>query len=160
MANSLQYLKPDDITALVAYLRRVEPRAGKPGTEVNPAPATLTASASWKPGAPDTANLGGQRLFEGVCASCHEWNGGGRQTHYASLAGSQSVSDPEGINLVKVMLTGADLRTEKGRGYMPSFRNAYSDAELASVANYVIGHFGGKTGTVTPEAVSERRRAN
>ena len=56
------------------------------------------------------------------------------------------------------MLTGADLKTAKGRGYMPSFGDAYSD-ELAAVANYVIGHFGGKSGKVTSQAVREQRTA-
>ena len=69
------------------------------------------------------------------------------------------MNDPEGVNLVRVMLTGADLKTAKGRGYMPSFGDAYSDAELAAVANYVIGHFGGKSGKVTAQAVRERRTA-
>lgn len=159
IADSLQYLTREDIAALVAYLRRVEPRTGKPGTEVDPAPARMVASAAWKPGAADQGNLAGQRIFEGVCAGCHQWNGAGRQTHYASLAGSQTVNDPEGVNLVQVMLKGADLKTSTGHGYMPSFRDAYSDAELAAVANYVIGHFGGKTGAVTAEAVRERRAA-
>jgi mono/diheme cytochrome c family protein len=57
------------------------------------------------------------------------------------------------------MLTGADLKTAKGRGYMPSFGDAYSDDELAAVANYVIGHFGGKSGKVTAQAVREQRTA-
>lgn len=159
IANSLQYLTKDDIASLVVYLRRVEPKAGKADTEVDPAPAQMIASASWRPNATELENLDGQRIFEGVCAACHQWNGGGRQTPYASLAGSQAVNDPEGVNLVRVMLTGADLRTTKGRGYMPSFADAYSDAELAAVANYVIGHFGGKPGKVTAQAVHEQRTA-
>jgi mono/diheme cytochrome c family protein len=157
IANSLQYLTNEDVESLVAYLRRVEPKAGKAGAEVNLAPAEMIASKSWKPSSSEVANLDGQRIFEGVCAACHQWNGGGRQTPYASLAGSQAANDPDGVNLVRVMLTGADLRTAKGRGYMPSFGDAYSDAELAAVANYVIGHFGGKSGDVTAQAVRERR---
>ena len=159
VANSLQYLTNDDVASLVAYLRRVEPKTGNAGTEVNPAPAQMITSASWKPNAPDPGNPIGQRIFEGVCAACHPWNGTGRQTSHASLAGSQAVNDPEGINLVRVMLTGADLKTAKGRGYMPSFGDAYSDVELAAVANYVIGQFGGKSGKVTAEMVRERRTA-
>ena len=98
----------------------------------------------------------GRRLFEGVCASCHEWNGGGRETNYAALAGSQAVNDPEGVNLVRVLLSGGDLKTSHGTAYMPSFARAYNDVELAAVSNYVIGHFGGKAGRVTPELVKER----
>ena len=36
---------------------------------------------------------------------------------------------------------------------MPSFAAAYSDAEIAAVSNYVIGHFGGKQGKVTAAEV-------
>lgn len=39
---------------------------------------------------------------------------------------------------------------------MPSFASAHDDVELAAVSNYVIGHFGGKAGHVTPELVKER----
>ena len=42
--------------------------------------------------------------------------------------------------------------------YMPPFGAAYSDAELAAVANYVIAHFGGKTGRVAPQDVAKRRQ--
>ena len=157
VADSLQYLTTDDVKALVAYLRRVEPRTGRPGSEIDPAPAAMTASAAWKPSAPDAANPEGQRLFEGVCAPCHQWNGGGRQTAYASLAGSQAVNDPEGVNLVRVMLVGADIKTSKGHGFMPAFAEAYGDDELAAVANYVIHQFGGKTGLVTAQDVHARR---
>jgi mono/diheme cytochrome c family protein len=159
VAKSLQFLTNNDVASLVAYLRRVEPKTGQAGTEVDPAPAQMVASGSWKPNTPDLTNVAGQRLFEGVCAACHQWNGGGRETRYASLAGSQAVNDPEGVNLVRVMLTGADLKTSAGRGYMPSFGDAYNDAELAAVANYVIGQFGGKPGRVTAQAVHERRVA-
>jgi mono/diheme cytochrome c family protein len=40
---------------------------------------------------------------------------------------------------------------------MPSFGKAYSDAEVAALANYVIGHFGGKRGEVTPNSVDAAR---
>ena len=33
----------------------------------------------------------------------------------------------------------------------------YSNAELTAVANYVVAHFGGKTGRVTPEDIAARR---
>jgi mono/diheme cytochrome c family protein len=162
VGNSLRYLTADDTHSLVLYLRRVEPQTGVPGTQVDPTPGSMTASSAWAPGATDAqaASSGGElgrRVFEGVCASCHEWNGGGRQTNYAALAGSQAVNDPEGVNLVRVLLSGGDLKTSHGTAYMPSFAGAYNDVELAAVSNYVIGHFGGKAGQVTPELVKERR---
>jgi len=159
VANSLQYLSPEDTAALVSYLRHVEPKAtGKAGSHVDPTPAAMAASSSWAPGAQDARNELGGRLFEGVCASCHAWNGVGRETEYAGLAGSQAVNDPKGVNLVQMLLSGGKMTTQYGSGYMPSFANAYSDAELAAVTNYVLGHFGGKTGQVTPETVRAQRR--
>jgi mono/diheme cytochrome c family protein len=99
-------------------------------------------------------------VFEGACASCHQWNGQGQQTPYASLAGSQAVNDPSGLNLVQMLLHGEDLHTAKGGAYMPAFGSAYSDQDLAAVANYVIGHFGGKTGKVTPAMVLKARSSS
>jgi len=160
VANSLQYLTAADTAALVAYLRVVEPQSGETGSQINAAPPAMVASSSWKPSGQDSDNALGRRIFEGVCASCHEWNGGGRQTNYASLAGSQTVNDPEGTNLIQVMLSGADLRTSRGTGYMPSFADAYSDAELAAVANYVIFHFGGKQGRVSAAMIRDQRVAD
>ena len=157
VGNSLQYLTADDTSALVQYLRHVEPQTGVPGTEVDPKPGAMTASSTWAPGTTDAQGELGRRLFEGVCASCHAWNGGGRETNYAALAGSQAVNDPEGVNLVRVLLSGGELKTSRGTAYMPSFARAYNDVELAAVSNYVIGHFGGKAGRVTPELVKERR---
>jgi mono/diheme cytochrome c family protein len=40
---------------------------------------------------------------------------------------------------------------------MPAFGSAYSNTEVAALANYVIAHFGGKQGEVTPDQVAERR---
>ena len=157
VGKSLQYLTADDTHSLVLYLRHVEPQTGVPGTEVDPAPGRMTASSAWAPGATDAQSELGRRLFEGVCASCHEWNGAGRETNYAALAGSQAVNDPDGVNLVRVLLSGGDLETSHGTAYMPSFARAYNDVELAAVSNYVIGHFGGKAGHVTPKLVKERR---
>jgi mono/diheme cytochrome c family protein len=157
VAKSLQYLTQADAQAVVAYLRRVEPQTGTPGMTIDPAPATMTASSAWAPGPQDPKTELGRRIFEGACASCHSWNGAGRQTDYAALAGSQAVNDPQGVNLVQVLLAGADLKTSHGSGYMPSFGGGYSDAELAAVANYVIGHFGGKAGEVTAETVRRHR---
>ena len=78
-----------------------------------------------------------------------------------AVANSRSVFDERRCHvprsLVRVVLIGADLKTAKGRGCMPSFGDAYSDAEPAPVANYAIHHFGGKSGTVTAQAVRERR---
>ena len=80
-----------------------------------------------------------------------------RETVYASLA-RRSVADPAGANVTQIMLNGAEYRIQDQKVYMPPFGPAYSDAELAAVANYVIAHFGGKTGRITPEDVAKQRQ--
>jgi mono/diheme cytochrome c family protein len=145
--NSLQYLTSEDISALVAYLRTIATQSGN--YEVNATPA---------PGSQEPEDELGRHVFEGGCANCHEYNGDGRQTVYASLSGSRSVSDPTGANVTQIMLNGAKYRIKDQTVYMPPFGPAYSDAELAAVANYVIAHFGGRAGRVTPEDVAKRRR--
>src|ERR1700723_1354193 len=137
--NSLQYLASEDIGALVAYLRPVAAQTG--GREVDAAPA---------PGAQESGGELGRHVFESGCANCHEYNGDGRQTVYASLVGSRSVADPDGGNVTQIILKGANYRIKDQNVFMPPFGPAYSDAELAAVANYVIAQFGGKTGRVTP----------
>jgi mono/diheme cytochrome c family protein len=154
--KSLQHLAPEDIRAMVAYLRQTPARPGAVVTEVNRAPAML-ASAAWGPGPSEPQASLGARIFQGACASCHQWNGQGQETAYAALAGSQAANDPDGVNLTQVVLKGASLRTPQGTAYMPAFSRAYSDQEIAAVANYVIGHFGGRAGRVTPADVARRR---
>jgi len=144
VSNSLQYLLPQDIAALVSYLRTVTPQPGEP-------------LAAARPVTEKTAGDLGSRIFEGACAGCHEGNGQGRETPYAALAGSQTVNDPNGMNLIQVLLAGATFRGKRGTIFMPNFASAYSDAELAALSNYVIAQFGGKTGQVTAEDVRKGR---
>jgi mono/diheme cytochrome c family protein len=122
---------------------------------VKPQPGESGAAGT--PAAEETAGGPGRRIFEGACAGCHEWDGRGRETRYAALAGSRMLNDPKGVNLIQVLLAGATLQVKGGAIFMPGFASAYSDAELAAVANYVIAHFGGKTGQVTAEDVRKGR---
>jgi len=147
VANSLQYLTPDDARALAAYLSVVKARPGSPGVAADPAPLKLKASFPWAPGT-QTGGLG-QHVFESSCASCHAWNGSAPTSAFAALAGSRAVSDPSGLNLVQVILSGADARIAGERVKMPAFAGGLSDAEIAAVSNYVLDQFGGLRGKVT-----------
>lgn len=41
---------------------------------------------------------------------------------------------------------------------MPAFAKAYSDVEVATLANYAVNHFGGRQGRVTPRMVRKARQ--
>jgi mono/diheme cytochrome c family protein len=97
------------------------------------------------------------KLFEGACASCHQWNGKGQQTQYASLLGTRGVNDVDGTNVTQAILLGGKMRVGDSDVFMPAFGSAYSNTEVAALANYLIAHFGGKEGKVTPDQVAKRR---
>jgi mono/diheme cytochrome c family protein len=157
--HSLQYLKPADTAALVSYLRSVPAREGNDPIDIdhNAAPALKSSDAA---PAIDTgvADAQGLKLFEGACASCHQWNGKGQETPYASLLGSRSVNDVSGGSITQVILQGVKMHIGSNDVYMPSFSSAYSDTEVAALANYVVAHFGDKAGKVTPSDVAARRK--
>ncbi len=157
VAHSLQFLKPEDTAALVTWLRTVPARTGDDPVVVDPTPRAIVASTAMAPDA-DEHQSDGRRLFEGACASCHQWSGAGQQTPYASLAGTRGVNDPDGKTVTQAILRGVKLHINDTDVYMPAFGHAYSDTEIASLANYVIYHFGGKQGTVTAEDVAKRRK--
>ncbi|WP_313687122.1 cytochrome c [Pantoea sp.] len=153
--NSLQYLTPEDNRALVKYLQHTQSAKNGDGIRVNLQPASAMKSTALLPG--DQNDSAGRQLFAGDCSGCHQWNGPGRVNQHASLAGSTTVNDPKGRSLVQVILKGAHMEVGDQQVFMPDFGNKYSDAEVASVANFVIGHFGGKQGEVTAEQVKQQR---
>lgn len=158
--HSLQYLAPEDTAALVTYLRTVPARKGRDPIAVDPKPAPALASGPLLPASsPDGAVASsGQRLFAGACASCHQWDGAGRQTAQAALLGTRGVNDLNGENVTQVILDGIDMQVAGSEIFMPKFADAYSDTEIAQLVNYVVAQFGNKTAKVTPADVARRRK--
>ena len=148
MAEAVEYslskLEPDDIKAIVTYLRGVPAQS-----EATPAAMDVAAK-------PDAL---GERLFSQACAGCHLPDGAGRQSPWAALAGSHTASDPAGTNLVQVLAKGSEIQTPQGLMFMHAFTGAYTDAELAAVGNYVQHQFGGRAGTITPSQIQQQRTA-
>lgn len=147
--HSLRYLTPEDIRAMVVYLKSVPPQAQ--GLK-RPPLKQLDAGVPQ-----DTDHPLGRKLFADSCVSCHSWDGSGRQTPYAALKGLRTVHDPDGTNLLRVLLEGDSLETASGEHFMPSFNHGYSNEELASVVNFVLEHFGAVDGTLDAEEVGKRR---
>jgi mono/diheme cytochrome c family protein len=57
------------------------------------------------------------------------------------------------------VISGANRRTASGLTFMPAFGHAYSDDEIAAVANYVTARFGAQPSNVTPKQVAALRKA-
>jgi mono/diheme cytochrome c family protein len=147
--NSLRYASTDDIHAIVAYLRTI------------PAIENAVAIAQNPPAATDAeppAGLG-EQVFAGNCANCHDWNGKGVQSPYASLLGSRTVNDPEATNLIAILLSGSSAPLPIQNAFMPPFAHGHSDDELAAVANFVNSYFGNGTSRVTAADIDKARKS-
>jgi mono/diheme cytochrome c family protein len=150
---SLSHLSPGDITAMVAYLRTVPVYAATdlevPKTEPAPAATTDDTTAG--------ADPRGKAIYEGACAGCHGWTGISPVLPFATLTGTRGVNDPTAVNVAQVIIGGAARHTADGGPGMPSFGGAYSDAEIAGVANYVTRRFGARGSSLTPAQVAKLR---
>ena len=153
---SLRHLTPPDVAALVGYLRSIPPRPAMLSGAVESNPPASAASSPWAPPAGEPESQGA-RIFAGSCASCHGWDGNGQQVANAALRGARTVNDPAGTNLVRVIMEGTKVGSAAGDIAMPGFAGSLSDPEIAAISNYVIGHFGGTTGSVTAADVKSAR---
>jgi mono/diheme cytochrome c family protein len=149
---STSSLTAADLRALITYLRTIPPR------HTSDLPAPKSAPASDSPG-PVQAGLDsrGREIFEGACVSCHEWSGVSLLTSYATLTGDRAVNDPTAINVAQIVLSGESRHTAEGVVLMPSFADAYSNTEIAAVANYVTARFGAQPSHLTAQDVAGLR---
>jgi mono/diheme cytochrome c family protein len=137
--ESLSHLKPSDISAIVTYLRSV----ASVNTSDLPKPKTEPAPSA-SPGEGLSANVGphGNAVYEGACAGCHGWTGISPVIPFATLTGTRAINDPTATNVAQVIIRGAQRHVANDAANMPAFGDAYSDEEIASVANYVTARFG------------------
>lgn len=150
--NSLSYLVPEDVNALVTYLRSIPAQATDlPRTVTTPAPASYREGV-----AVADANARGEKVFAGACASCHDWTGVSPVSGYATLTGVRAVNDPSATNVAQTVINGVDRKTGRGIA-MPAFGQGYSDDDIAAVANYVTARFGAKGARLTGQDVAHLR---
>jgi mono/diheme cytochrome c family protein len=153
--NSLTFLTAGDIRALVVYLRSV------PAKDSDlPRTVTTAAPASHREGAPTDVNdrARGEKLFAGACASCHDWTGISPLSKYATLTGARAVNDPSATNVAQAIINGVDRTTAQGHIFMPAFGEAYSDDEIAAVANYVTARFGAEGAKLNAKDIGSLRK--
>ena len=149
---SLSYLKASDIAAIVTYLRTVPgiASADLPEPKQSAAPALFA----------DHAPMGeshGRAVYEGACAGCHGWTGVSEGLPLATLTGTRGINDPTATNVAQVIIGGGQRRLSGDSNNMPAFGSTYTDAEIASVANYVTARFGAKGSDLTAAKVAELR---
>ena len=153
--NSLTFLTPGDIHALVVYLRSIPSRQ----TDL-PRRVDVPAPASYREGATAGLDPRGEIIFASACASCHDWTGVSPTSKYATLTGVRAVNDPSATNVAQTVINGVIRKTAEGMIFMPAFGDGYSDADIAAVSNYVTARFGAEGGHLTEkDIVSLRKQA-
>jgi mono/diheme cytochrome c family protein len=151
--QSFKDIASSDIRALVTYTRSVPPIASPD------LPAKLAPPAASSPKEENTtAEAVGKRVFEGACVHCHDWSGVSQLSAFATIVGTRGVNDRTATNVVQIVISGTTRHTPDGVISMPGFGSAYSDTEIAAVANYVTARFGAERSKLTDKDVAELRR--
>jgi mono/diheme cytochrome c family protein len=159
VADSTQYLTPDDLAAIVTYLRSVAPVSGGQthpreqwGTPANDVTA-LRGTA--------IAGVSGAQLFVANCASCHNWTGQGVGASapgaYPSLIHNSTAGANDPNNLAMVILHGVSRTTKQADVLMPAFGGELTDDQVAAITNYVARQFGNPQATLSAEQVAKLR---
>jgi mono/diheme cytochrome c family protein len=154
--ESLSHLAPSDVSALVAYLRTVP---GITTTDL-PEPKQEAAAALQAGNTSGADDSHGRQVYEGACAGCHGWTGVSPVIPFATLTGTRAVNDPTANNVAQVIIGGGHRHFARDSDNMPPFGSTYSDAEIASVANFVTARFGAKGSAITAKEVAKLRVEN
>lgn len=151
---SFEKLTDSDIDAIVDYVRSI-PAVATPDL---PAPKLQLASADPTAGVPIDSNQRGERIFASMCAGCHSWTGVSSNVPHATLTGTRAVNDPTATNVALAILHGESTLPPSGDiATMPAFGEAWSDEDIAAVANYVVARFGARPSAITAAAVHRLR---
>ncbi len=128
VSQSTQYLQDEDLQAIASYLGSLPPRPA-------PAPADNAPSAS------TSASVDrGSQLYAKRCADCHGLGGKGVAAVYPPLDGNSSLTEPTGINAIRMVLLGGFAPTTEAnpRPYsMPPYAQQLDDQQVADVVSYI-----------------------
>ncbi|HEY2676143.1 MAG TPA: cytochrome c, partial [Steroidobacteraceae bacterium] len=150
--ESLSFLTPGDVGAMVTYLRSVPSATSADLPVPKDAPVTAEQGAALA-----STHARGKEVYEGACAGCHGWTGVSPVIPFATLTGTRSINDPTANNVAQVILGGGHRHRAYDAENMPAFGSTYSDAEIASVANYVTARYGAKGSELTAAQVAKLR---
>jgi mono/diheme cytochrome c family protein len=147
--NSLQYLRDDDLAAIVSYLRRL-PKAEPPAAPRVPRVSDDERAALRKRGA---------TVYGEHCAECHGDDGEGQPRQYPALAGSRLVNAVSATNALRLTLDGGFPPSTDGNPYpygMPPFSQRLSRADIAAVLTYIRSEWGNEAPAVSVVEVERR----
>ncbi|OFS09065.1 cytochrome c [Hafnia sp. HMSC23F03] len=151
--HSLQYLTPEDATAIARYLKSLpaNDKDQKPFKEDK-----TVANALWKGDDSKT----GAALYVDNCAACHRTDGSGYTRFFPELRGNSVVMTDDATSLIHVVLTGNTLPGVQGAPSsitMPAFGWRLNDQQVADVVNFIRTSWGNKAPEITAKDVAKVR---
>ena len=137
VVKELGALPDADIAAMAAYLASFN----QPVAEEKSAQSAMEVVANAQQ--QSTALLGsGQRLFNGACSSCHHDGDGPKLLGVnPPLALNSNLHSSRPDNLINIILHGVQDPATQEIGYMPAFKYALNDAQIAELANYMRSRY-------------------
>jgi len=130
-----------DTRALAAYFGAFGQAAGAPQDDAALAGVIRTATYDqWRPAA-----TAGARLFAGACAVCHHAGEGQKMFGVRPelwLSTSLHLDQPD--NLIHTILDGVQRPAHPGLGFMPGFRYALNDTQIAELGSFLRTQFARK----------------
>jgi nicotinate dehydrogenase subunit B len=83
-----------------------------------------------------------QRMFDGACAACHHDGDGPTLLGVNTpLALNSNLTSARPDNLLRTILDGVREPASRDIGFMPAFRDALDDAQIAELAGYMRARF-------------------
>jgi fructose 5-dehydrogenase cytochrome subunit len=167
VTNSLQYLTSQDLDALATYLLSSPPIRDQNQTRADDTlgrPARFEARLRGQPTTAGSNHPDGAALYSGYCASCHQPSGAGTSDLiYPALFHNTATGSRHVENLIAAILFGVDRKVGDYRAFMPpfgadSYVQTLTDAQVASVSNYVLQAFGESSVRVAANDVATARR--
>lgn len=137
VVKELGALPDADIAAMASYLASFN----QPVTDAQSQQRALEVVATAQRQA-STLLGSGQRLFSGACGTCHHDGDGPKLLGInPPLALNSNLHSARPDNLINIVLNGVREPATKDIGYMPAFKYALSDAQIAELATYMRSRY-------------------
>ncbi|MDA7419083.1 molybdopterin-dependent oxidoreductase [Xenophilus arseniciresistens] len=149
VVREMQALPDADIRAMATYLASFNPAPPPQQPQQKDQAWSIVQSAAAGQG----QLLGpGQRLFDSACAACHHDGDGPTLLGVNTpLALNSQLSSARPDNLIRTILDGVRAPATRKLGYMPAFRDALSDAQIAELALYMRARFAPQAAHAQPQ---------
>ena len=137
VVKELRALPDADIAAMASYLASFN----QPITDAQGRAKAIEVVATAQRSAGQWLGPG-QRLFNGACGSCHH-DGDGPTLLGVNppLALNSNVHSSRPDNLINIILNGVREPATQDIGFMPAFKDALSDAQIAELVSYVRSRY-------------------